>query len=45
MKYIKKDSDKLIQKFADFKSDCGGIKVKVEAFNIYDLFKDEGGNG
>ena len=42
---LKKNIDELMQTFADFKSDHEKIKVKVEDFNIYDLFKSEGGSG
>ena len=42
---LKKNTDELMQKFADFKSDYENIKVKVQDFNIYDLFKGEGGSG
>ena len=42
---LKKTTNELMQKFADFKSDYENVKVKVQDFNIYDLFKGEGGSG
>ena len=41
---LQKTSNDLTKKFGDFKSDYENVKVKVEDFNIYDLFKGEGGN-
>ena len=41
---LQKNSDDITKKFADFKTDYENVKVKVQDFNIYDLFKGEGGN-
>ena len=42
---LEKNIDEMNKKFSDFKTDYENIKVKVEDFNIYDLFKGEGANG
>ena len=42
---MSKHLDELEKKFADFKTDYENVKVKVEDFNIYDIFKGEGGTG
>ena len=42
---LQKNLDDLAKKFSEFKTDYENIKVKVEDFNIYDLFKGDGSNG
>ena len=43
---VQKELDDLTKKFAEFKIDYEDVKVKVQDFNIYDLFKDgEGASG
>ena len=43
---VQKELDDLAKKFAEFKIDYEDVKVKVQDFNIYDLFKDgEGVSG
>lgn len=43
---VQKELDDLAKKFAEFKIDYEDVKVKVQDFNIYDLFKDgEGASG
>ena len=43
---VQKELDDLTKKFAEFKIDYEDVKVKVQDFNIYDLFKDgEGVSG
>ena len=43
---LQKTLDDLVNKFEEFKTDYEDVKVKVQDFNIYDLFKDgEGATG
>ena len=43
---LQKTLDDLVNKFEEFKTDYEDVKVKVQDFNIYDLFKDgEGASG
>ena len=42
---IQKQINDLLNTFKDFKHDFDDVKVKVLDFNIYDMFKSDGGNG
>ena len=42
---LEKTSSEIERKFVDFKTDYEDIKVKVQDFNIYDLFKGDAANG